>query len=91
MKTNIRTLVPLAMSICLALLTANACQTESEPSNSTLEVTSGRDPNAYVSGECLQGSIRQGQQASLVRIQLAPALVYIIVDMSHPHSPRFPV
>ncbi len=50
MKAKIRTLVPLAISICLALLTANACQTESEPSNSTLEVTSGRDPNAYVSG-----------------------------------------
>ena len=50
MKAKIRTLVPLAMSICLALLTANACRTEPEPSNSTLEVTSGRDPNAYVSG-----------------------------------------
>ena len=37
MKAKIRTLVPLAMSICLALLTANACRTEPEPSNSTLD------------------------------------------------------
>ena len=29
---------------------AAACQSEPAPSNSTLEVTSGRDPNAYVTG-----------------------------------------
>ena len=79
MKAKIRTLVPLAMSICLALLTANACQTESEPSNSTLEVTSGRDPNAYVSGSV---TYRE-------RLALTPdaTLIVEIRDVSYADAP----
>ena len=39
-----------AMGIWIALLAAAACGSESGPSNATLEVPSGREPNATVSG-----------------------------------------
>ena len=47
---NVKTVLLSAMSVCLVLLAVAACQGEPDPSNSTLEVTSGREPNAYVSG-----------------------------------------
>ena len=47
---NVKTVLLSAMSVCLVLLAAVACRGEPDPSNSTLEVTSAREPNAYVSG-----------------------------------------
>ncbi len=49
MKTKVRTALFSVMGIWIAL-TAVACQSEPGPSNTTLEVASGRDPNASVSG-----------------------------------------
>ena len=40
---------PFAVAVCVLLLAA-ACQDDSGPSNATNEVTSGREPNASVSG-----------------------------------------
>ncbi len=50
MKTKFKTALYFGTAIWIMLLAAAACQSESGPSNATLEVTSGRDPNASISG-----------------------------------------
>ena len=40
----------LLAALCIVLMAAAACRSEPDPSNSTLEVTSGREPNAHVNG-----------------------------------------
>ena len=49
MKTNLKATLLSAIGICIVLLAA-ACQGEQSPSNATVEVPSGRNPNASVSG-----------------------------------------
>ena len=50
MSTRLKAiLLPIACA-AIALLAVSACQADQGPSNSTLEVTSGRDPNASVNG-----------------------------------------
>ena len=50
MKTKVKTALLSLMGIWTVLMAAAACQSELGPSNATLEVTSGRNPNASVSG-----------------------------------------
>ena len=50
MKTRVKTALISLAGIWTVLLVAAACQRESGPSNLTLEVPSGREPNASVSG-----------------------------------------
>ena len=40
----------LIAALCIVLMAAAACRSEPDPPNSTLEVTSGREPNAHVNG-----------------------------------------
>ena len=49
LKTKVKAIFLSTVGACLALLVV-ACQTESAPSNARLEVPSGREPNASVSG-----------------------------------------
>ena len=49
LKTKVKAILLSTVGACLALLVV-ACQTESVPSNARLEVPSGREPNASVSG-----------------------------------------
>ena len=50
MKTRVKTAIFLATVILIVLIATAACQGESQPSNSTLEVTSGKTPNSSVRG-----------------------------------------
>ena len=50
MKTRVKAAVLSAIGVCIVLLASAACQSEPGPSNATVEVTSGRSPNASVSG-----------------------------------------
>ena len=50
MRAKLKATVLSAICAWIALLTAAACQSEPGPSNATLEVPSGREPNASVSG-----------------------------------------
>ena len=50
MNTRPRALLLSIVCAAIALLAVSACQDDSGPSNATLEVTSGRQPNATVSG-----------------------------------------
>ena len=50
MKTKVKTALLSVLGIWIVLMAAAACHREPGPSNATLEVTSGRDPNSSVSG-----------------------------------------
>ena len=50
MKTRVKTAIFLATVILIILMAAVACEGEPQPSNSTLEVTSGKTPNSWVRG-----------------------------------------
>ena len=50
MKTKVKTALLSVIGIWIVLMAAAACHREPGPSNATLEVTSGRDPNSSVSG-----------------------------------------
>ena len=50
LRAKRKTAVLSAVCVWIALFTAAACGSESGPSNATLEVPSGREPNASVSG-----------------------------------------
>ena len=50
MKTKLKTALHFGTAVWIMLLAAVACQGESGPSKATLEVTSGRNPNASISG-----------------------------------------
>ena len=50
MKTRVKAALLSPIGVCIVLLTAAACQSEPGPSNATVEVPSGRSPNASVSG-----------------------------------------
>ena len=50
MKTYIKTGLPSAIGVSVLLLAFAACGGDAGPSNSKLEVTSGKDPNASVTG-----------------------------------------
>ena len=50
MKTSVKAALLTVIGIWTVLMAAAACQSESGPSNATLEVASGRNPNASVSG-----------------------------------------
>ncbi len=50
MKTRLKAALLSIVGIWTVLMAAAACQGDSGPSNTTLEVTSGREPNASVSG-----------------------------------------
>ena len=50
MKTRVKTAIFLVTVILIVLMAAAVCQSEPHPSNSTLEVTSGKTPNSSVSG-----------------------------------------
>ena len=50
MPTRVQTAVCSLFAVWILLLAAAACQSEPAPSNATLEVPSGRNPNASVSG-----------------------------------------
>ena len=49
MRTNVKATMLSGVGICIVLLAA-ACQNEPDPSNSTLELPSGRKPNSSVRG-----------------------------------------
>ncbi len=50
MKTKVKTILLSLIGIWIVLMAAAACQSESGPSNTTLEVASGRNPDSSVSG-----------------------------------------
>ena len=50
MKTRVKTALLYAIGAWLALMAVVGCQSEAEPANSTLEIPSGREPDASVSG-----------------------------------------
>ena len=50
MKTKLKTALFFAIGAWIVLLAVAACGSELGPSNATVEVTSGREPNASVSG-----------------------------------------
>ncbi len=50
MKTSVKAALLTVIGIWTVPMAAAACQSESGPSNATLEVASGRNPNASVSG-----------------------------------------
>ncbi len=50
MKTKAKTALLSAIGILTVLMAATACQSEPGPSNTTLEMTSGRNPDSAVSG-----------------------------------------
>ena len=50
MKAKVKTALLSVISIWTVLMATASCQSEPGPSNTTLEVTSGRNPNASVSG-----------------------------------------
>ena len=50
MKTIFSNTLLAAVGILIVLVAVAACRSEPDPSNATLDVTSGRDPNASVSG-----------------------------------------
>ena len=50
MSPRVKPALLFAISVTIVVLAAAACQGEPEPSNAKVEVTSGRSPNASVSG-----------------------------------------
>ena len=50
MKTRVKTALLYVLGVWLALMAVVGCQSEATPANSTLEIPSGRDPDASVSG-----------------------------------------
>ncbi len=50
MKTRVKTALLYAIGAWLALMAVVGCQSEAVPANATLEIPSGRDPDASVSG-----------------------------------------
>ena len=50
MKTRVKTALLYVLGVWLALMAVVGCQSEATPANSTIEIPSGRDPDASVSG-----------------------------------------
>ncbi len=50
MSRRVKSALLSAIGVCIVLLASAACQSEPGPSNATVEVPSGRSPNASVSG-----------------------------------------
>ena len=50
MKTRVKTALLYVLGVWLALMAVVGCQSEATPANSTLEIPSGREPDASVSG-----------------------------------------
>ena len=48
MKTRVKTALLYVLGVWLALMAVVGCQSEATPPNSTLEIPSGREPNASV-------------------------------------------
>ena len=79
MKTKVKTALLSFIGIWTVLMAAAACQSESGPFNTTLEVASGRNPNSSVSGTV---TYRE-------RLALTPGatLVVELRDVSYADSP----
>ena len=79
MKTNVKTALLTVIGIWTVLMAAATCQSEPRPSNTTLEVASGRNPNASVSGTV---TYRE-------RLALTPGATLVIElrDVSHADGP----
>ena len=50
MKTRVKTALLYVLGVWLALMAVVGCQSDAVPANATLEIPSGRDPDASVSG-----------------------------------------
>lgn len=78
LKTKVKAFFLSIVGVCLALLVI-ACQTESAPSNARLEVPSGREPNASVSG-----SVTFREQLTLTQ---GATLIVELRDVSYADAP----
>ena len=79
MKTKVKTALLSVIGIWTVLMAAAACQSGPGPSNATLEVTSGRNPNASVSG-----TVTYRERLALT---LGATLVVELRDVSYADGP----